>query len=149
MAKVLRLTHFASNFCQKCCARKLHDDVRDTAECMSACSPVEVATHKVMNDRSMLAQQMTIVVLKCELPEESFFHRQLRCGLPVEWQILRGDHLCPLILPKLHFVKRADPDNPADRNSWGAIFQKPSIYKSTAISLQQLDFAPCQTGQLI
>lgn len=88
---------------------------------MSAYLPVEVAAHQIMDDRSMLAQQMTIVVLKSELPEESFFHGQLWCGFPVERQILRGHHLSPLVLPKLHFVKGADPNNPTDRNSWWPI----------------------------
>lgn len=83
--------------------------------------PVEVAAHQIMDDRSMLAQQMTIIVLECELPEESFFHGKLGCGFPVEWQILRGDHLGPVILPKLHFVKGADPNNPTDWDSWWPI----------------------------
>lgn len=75
------------------------------AACECACLPVEVAAHKVVNDRSVLAQQMTIVVLKCQLPKESFFHGQLWCSFPVERQIVGVDHLSPLVLSKLHFVK--------------------------------------------
>ena len=86
----------------------------------------------------MLAQQVTIVVLESELPEQRFFHGQLWCGFPVEWQIVRGNHLSPLILPKLHFVKGTDPNYPTDWHPWWPSLQHPDIYKSRHLLFQQM-----------
>ena len=120
-----------ANSCLYCGMRQTQSN---TAMCKYACLPVEVAAHQVVNDRSMLAQQMTVVVLEGQLPKKSFLHGKLWRSFPTERKVVRVDHLSPLILPKLHFVKGAETD-PTDWNPRWPTHQSPHIYKNMTIQL--------------
>ena len=81
----------------------------------------------------MLSQQVTMVILERELPEQCFLHGQLGRQFPVEGQILWSHHFNPCILTKFHFVKGTKTD-PADRYSRRTSLQHGYVYEQSLFS---------------